>query len=87
MKPLDGIKILRGRIVSLHLKERKEIGKEMGDSIYGTGVSDIAGILDELKKQNFAGHISLEYENNWLHSVTDVAQCVGFVRGYSAKSH
>ncbi len=86
LKPLDCIKLLNGRVISLHLKERKEIGKELPDTIYGTGVSDIAGILDELKRQHFEGHISLEYENNWDHSVPDVAQCIGFVRGYCAKA-
>ncbi|WP_237712387.1 sugar phosphate isomerase/epimerase family protein [Pedosphaera parvula] len=81
--PLEGIKILKGRIVSLHLKERTEIGKQLPDAIYGTGVSNIKGILDELKDQKFEGPIDIEYENNWDHSVPDVAQCIGFVRGYS----
>jgi sugar phosphate isomerase/epimerase len=87
IKPLDAIKLLRGRIVSLHLKERTEIGKQLPDAIYGTGVSDIAGILAELKKQGFDGHISIEYENNWDHSVPDVAQCIGFVRGWGTAHH
>jgi len=84
IKPLDGIKLLRGRIISLHLKERTEIGKQLPDAVYGTGVSNIKGILDELKKQGFEGNISIEYENNWDHSVPDVAQCIGFVRGWAA---
>jgi sugar phosphate isomerase/epimerase len=66
------------------LKERPEIGRQMPDTIYGTGISDIKGILDELKRQKFEGHISIEYENNWDHSVPDVAQCIGFVRGWAA---
>jgi len=84
LKPLDAIKILRGRVLSLHLKERAEIGKQLPDSVYGTGATGIGGILDELKRQNFQGHISIEYENNWDHSVPDVAQCIGFIRGYVA---
>ncbi len=84
IKPIDGIKLLKGRIISLHLKERAEIGRQLPDTIYGTGVSDIKGILDELKQQGFQGHISIEYENNWEHSVPDVAQCIGFVRGWGA---
>jgi sugar phosphate isomerase/epimerase len=83
LKPLDCIKILKGRIISLHLKERAAIGKQMPDSIYGTGVSEIGKILDELKAQGFKGHISIEYENNWDNSVPDIAQCIGFVRGYT----
>jgi sugar phosphate isomerase/epimerase len=49
---------------------------------YGRGVSDIPAILEELKAQHFDGNISIEYEYNWDNSVTDVAQCIGFVRGY-----
>src|SRR5256714_6359399 len=33
IKPLDGIKLLRGRIVSLPLKDRPEIGKQMPETI------------------------------------------------------
>ena len=87
LQPLECIKILRGRIISLHLKDRPEIGKQIPDCVLGTGASNIAGILAELKRQKFDGFISLEYENNWDHSVPDVAQCIGFIRGYSAKSH
>lgn len=84
LKPLDCIKILKGRVISAHLKERPEIGKQHPDQVYGTGVSDISGILAELKAQGFQGNISIEYEANWDNSVPDVAQCIGFVRGWGA---
>ena len=84
IKPLDGIKILKGRIISCHLKDRMTIGQQQPDTVLGTGVSDIKGILDELRHQGFNGNISIEYENNWDHSVPDVAQCIGFIRGYGA---
>lgn len=82
LTPLECIKILKGRIISLHLKERKEIGKQLPDQIFGTGVADIKGILTELKNQGFEGHISIEYENNWQNSVPDVAKCIEFVRAH-----
>jgi len=85
LKPLDCVRILRGRIISLHLKERTAIGERLPDAVFGTGVSDIKGILDELKQQGFAGNIAIEYEANWDNSVPDVAQCVGYVRGYGAR--
>jgi sugar phosphate isomerase/epimerase len=84
LKPLEAVKVLKGRIMSCHLKERTAIGKQLPDAIFGTGVSDIKGILDELRRQGFEGNISLEYENNWDHSVPDVAQCIGFIRGWGA---
>ena len=84
LKPIDCLRILKGRIISSHLKERSAIGSHLPDQVFGMGVSDIAGCLEELKKQNFEGNISLEYENNWDHSVPDVAQCIGFVRGWGS---
>jgi sugar phosphate isomerase/epimerase len=84
IKPLDALKILEGRIISCHLKDRPIIGKQQPDAVFGTGVSDICGLLKELKRQGFEGNISIEYENNWDNSVPDVAQCIGFIRGCGA---
>ena len=80
LKPLDCLRILRGRIISCHLKDRPVIGEQKPDVVYGTGVSDVKGMLDELKQQGFNGNISIEYEANWDNSVPDVKQCVDFVR-------
>jgi len=85
LKPVECLRILKGRIISSHLKDLNEFGKlEAHDLPYGTGVSDISAILNELKRQHFEGNISVEYEYNWDHSVPEVAQCIGFVRGYEA---
>lgn len=85
LKPVECLKILQGRVISSHLKDLNEFGKNGAHDLpYGQGVSDIAGILTELKRQNFQGNISVEYEYNWLASVPEIAQCIGFVRGYTA---
>jgi sugar phosphate isomerase/epimerase len=84
LKPVECLRILKGRVISAHLKERSEIGKGLPDTVYGNGVCDIKACLDELKAQGFDGNISIEYENNWKNSVPDVAQCVGFIRGWAA---
>ncbi len=82
LKPVDCLRILKGRIISSHLKDLNEMGPGAHDLPYGTGVSDIPGILEELKAQGFDGNISIEYEYNWDHSLPEVAQCIGFVRGF-----
>ena len=82
LKPVDCLRILKGRIISSHLKDLHEMGPGAHDLPYGEGVSDIPGILNELKAQGFEGNISIEYEYNWDASVPDAAQCIGFVRGY-----
>jgi sugar phosphate isomerase/epimerase len=84
LKPVDCLRILKGRIISSHLKDLNEMGPRAHDVPYGTGVSDIPAILDELKAQGFEGNISIEYEYHWENSLPEVAQCIGFVRGYGA---
>lgn len=84
VNPLEALKLLRGRIVSVHLKDRAEIGRGTPDVVYGAGVVNIKAILDELRAQGFEGNIAIEHETNWDHNVADVAQCIGFVRGYGA---
>jgi len=82
LKPVECLRVLEGRIISSHLKDLNQVGPEGHDVPFGTGVSDIPAILDELKRQGFAGNISIEYEHNWQNSTPEVAQCIGFVRGY-----
>ena len=84
IKPIDGLKILEGRLISLHLKERAALGPNQHDTIFGTGITDMAGVLAELRRQKFDGNLAIEYEFNWYNSVPDIAQCVGFVRGWAA---
>jgi sugar phosphate isomerase/epimerase len=80
--PVECLKILTGRIISVHMKDLNEKSPQAHDVPWGTGVSDIPGILEELKRQKFVGNVSVEYEYDWDNNVTDAAQCIGFVRGY-----
>jgi sugar phosphate isomerase/epimerase len=84
LKPVDCLRILKGRIISSHLKDLNEMGPGAHDVPYGEGVSDIPGILEELRAQGFQGNISIEYEYHWETSVPEVSQCIGFVRGFGA---
>jgi sugar phosphate isomerase/epimerase len=85
LKPVDCLKILKGHVISVHLHDMNEVSPTAHDVPDGTGVSDVPAILKELKRQHFAGNISIEYEYAWESNVVDVAQCVGFIRGYGAK--
>lgn len=85
LNPVESLQLLRGRIISCHLKDRPVMGQLKPDVVYGTGIANVKGMLDELKAQGFKGNISIEYEANWDNSVPDVAQCIGFVRGWGAR--
>jgi sugar phosphate isomerase/epimerase len=90
LDPLTIVKKIGSRIRSFHMKDREAAGTPTADPHvwyhdrpYGTGIVDIPGILDEARKLGFAGNVSIEYEYNWKESLPEIAQCVGFLRGYA----
>jgi sugar phosphate isomerase/epimerase len=85
LDPVACLKILRGRIISTHLKDLNEKSPNAHDVPFGTGVSNIPAILGELKRQHFNGNASIEYEYDWMNNVPAVAQSVGFVRGRGSR--
>ena len=82
LKPVECLQILKGRILSSHLKDLHAPLPSGHDVPYGTGVSDVRAILDEFKAQGFEGPISVEYEYNWMNNVEDAKKCIDFVREY-----
>jgi len=79
LKPLECVQILKDRVHALHLKDRPSQQGE--DVVWGAGIGDVAGVLNEVRNHGFRGNVSVEYETNWDHNITDAAQCIGFVRG------
>lgn len=82
LKPVDCLRILKGRIVSSHLKDLNGFGKGVHDVPYGTGAADMPAILAELKAQGFSGPASIEYEHNWENSLPEVTQCIDFIKAW-----
>ncbi|MBI1841571.1 MAG: sugar phosphate isomerase/epimerase, partial [Verrucomicrobia bacterium] len=79
-----GLKIFDGRVISVHLKDIVESGNpDAPDLPLGLGVTNVKGILRELRRQKFDGNISIEYERDWENTVPDISQCVGYVRGFA----
>lgn len=84
--PLEAIKKLEGRIISLHFKDLNESNNPAAhDTIWGSGKADIKAILEELHKQNFKGVFAVEYEYNWTNSLPDIAQCIAYFDKIAAK--
>ena len=82
LTPVECLRILRGRIVSCHLKDLNRMAPNAHDVPFGKGVADIKACLDELKAQGFRGNISIEYEHNWDNSLPEVTECVQFVASH-----
>ncbi|MDO1448951.1 sugar phosphate isomerase/epimerase [Rhodocytophaga aerolata] len=61
INPLEAVKKLKGHIISVHLKDIAAFNNpELKDVPVGTGVVDFPAIFEELKNQQFNGHIYLE---------------------------
>ncbi len=77
--PIEALHILEGRIISSHLKDLPEFGKpEAKDVIWGTGQGNLKAVLAELHRQRFSGVFSIEYENHWLSSMPEIAECIKY---------
>lgn len=73
LDPLECLKKLEGKVFHLHFKDLNEkSSKQAHDVHWGTGVIDVAAMIAELKRQQFDGMISAEYEYNWDNNVEDV---------------
>lgn len=79
LDPVECLRILQGRIVSVHFKDKAKTG-EAAVVAAGEGVVNVAGCLAELKRQNFNGHFSIEHENDWNDNVPQVKAGVDFIK-------
>jgi sugar phosphate isomerase/epimerase len=83
LKPVDCIRILKGRIFDSHVKDLNAFGDPKAhDMPFGTGVSDIAAVLAEYHAQGFHGPLDIEYEYNWNDSVPDITKCIEFIKNW-----
>ena len=75
LDPLECMKKLEGRINEFHFKDLNLKGdKSAHDVIWGTGVCDVKALILEMKKQNYKGAITVEYEYNWKNSVPEIRE-------------
>ncbi len=76
--PVAQLKKLEGRVEHLHFKDLDKFG-DGHDVPWGTGVSDVKGMLAELKRQGYKGYLSIEYEYGSVADLkTTVPQCIAY---------
>lgn len=65
IRPVEALKLLSGRIIDVHLKDRSDFGteKNIDDVPFDRGKANIHDILAELTLQNYPGTLTIEYEN------------------------
>lgn len=74
-----GLRLLEGRIFSLHVKDLNERTQDGYDVPWGTGQGRIADVLAELRRQRVEPRIlAIEYENDPRANEAAVARCIAF---------
>ena len=76
------IRLLKGRLYGIHLKDFAEMRDKTHGVILGKGHLDVEGVFRGLKAVGFPdnGAISLEYEENPSDPIEDIRQCVAVAR-------
>jgi sugar phosphate isomerase/epimerase len=83
VKPVDAIKILKGRIFDSHVKDLDAFGERGAkDQVWGTGKSDIPAVLNAYAEMGFYGPLDVEWEKDWLTSLPDVTKCLAWLKEF-----
>ncbi|MDD2348486.1 MAG: sugar phosphate isomerase/epimerase [Kiritimatiellae bacterium] len=80
MDPVAYLRVLEGRVLSMHLKDVKEAVYGSPDVVFGQGVGDIPAVMAELKRQGFKGHVGVEFDVVSGQVEQDVKACLDVIR-------
>ena len=80
--PTEVVKLLKGRLYGVHLKDFAEMKDKTHGVILGKGHLNVAAVFDALVETKFPsdGALSLEYEENPNDPLEDIRQCVKVAR-------
>lgn len=66
LDPVASLKKVEGHLLTMHVKDMNDFNNLDAHTVpFGTGKLDADKLIDELKRQNFSGVITLENEYNW----------------------
>jgi len=81
LNPLESLKKYEGRVISVHAKDivpGENCYNGYHDVPWGTGLVNFSGLMHELKRQNFKGVLSVEYEYHWENSLPEIIESVQY---------
>jgi len=81
---VESIREAGPRLFDMHIKDLQSIAKEAKGCVVGEGVLPIPGIFKELKRMNYAGTVSLEYEIEEDNPFTGMKASFAYMRGVLA---
>jgi hypothetical protein len=78
LDPVASLNKLKGRIIELHFKDLNRRAAQAYDVPWGTGDSDVPGMLAALREQKFQGYFVVEYEKAGPDLVANVKRCIEY---------
>jgi sugar phosphate isomerase/epimerase len=87
-KPTEVIRLLKGRLYGIHLKDFQDMQDVTKGVILGKGHLDVPAVMAALVQTNFPknGALSLEYEENPENPLADIRQCYAVAADALAKT-
>ena len=88
-KPTEVIRLLKGRLYGIHLKDFAEMQDKTKGVILGKGHLDCNAVVDALLAVDFPanGAFSLEYEENPKDPIADIKECFAVANAAVAKAN
>lgn len=80
LAPIPSMKQLDGKIIALHFKDITPQGEKQSleDVIWGEGILNVKGMMEELKRQNFKGYFTIEYEADWENNLPHIKKSIEY---------
>lgn len=78
------VKMYKDRLFDLHIKDVTAAQKDAKVAEIGRGVIDFATLVKALKKYNYQGICSIEYEKDMTDPLVGMAESIGFFKGVVA---
>lgn len=78
LDPVESLRKVRDRLKQLHFKDVSQVSLEAEDVVWGTGVSNVEAMLEELVDQEFSGIFSVEYERNPSDNMGEIEESLRF---------
>jgi sugar phosphate isomerase/epimerase len=86
-RPVEVIRLLKGRLYGVHLKDFAEMADKTKGVILGQGHINVPAVMGALVAVDFPadGALSIEYEENPKNPLDDIRQCAEIARAAIAK--
>ena len=80
LDPVSAMKQLDGKIIALHFKDIAPQGEKqiLEVVIWGQGILNVKAMMEELKRQNFKGYFTIEYEADWENNLPQIKQSIEY---------